>query len=150
MKMTGLIRRQPWSILNQLHTEMDNLFHDRTSDSENYPSAYASDWVPAVDVKEENDRYLIHADIPGVDPKDISVEMHNGVLSIKGERKHKSKEARENFSRVERVSGTFYRRFNLPDTVNGDGITAKGLNGVLEIIIPKTPVQTAKKITVES
>jgi len=146
--MSGLIRREPWGLLGQFHDEIDRLFQNRPSLSNELPSV-ASDWVPAVDVKEESDKYIIHADVPGVDPKDIHVSMENGLLTIRGERKHEKNEAEQGFKRVERVSGTFFRRFSLPDTVNAEGITAKGVHGVLEVVIPKSNQPQARKIEVE-
>jgi len=147
--MSGLIRREPWGLLGQFHDEIDRLFQNKSPLSSNEMQNVASDWVPAVDVKEEKDKYVIHADIPGVDPKDIHVSMENGFLTIRGERKHEKKEAEEGFKRVERVSGTFFRRFSLPDTVNAEGITAKGMHGVLEVVIPKVSQPQARKIEVE-
>jgi HSP20 family protein len=76
-----------------------------------------SQWAPRVDIKEENDRFLIQADIPGVDPKDIEVSMDKGILSIKGERNTEAREESERFTRVERARGVFYRRFALPDSM---------------------------------
>jgi HSP20 family protein len=109
-----------------------------------------SHWSPAVDVKEEADRFVILADLPGVDPKDIEVSMENGVLSIRGERKSEKEEDRDGFHRVERVRGTFYRRFSLPDTADSERIEAHGKDGVLEIAIPKQKKVQPRKITVGS
>ena len=149
--MAGIIRRrEPWSLLTQLHGEMDRLFDNHLKDmSGELANVSTSDWVPAVDVKEESDKYVIHADIPGVNPKDIHVTMDNGVLTIEGERKHEASESEKGYKRIERVSGSFLRRFSLPDSVNADAISAKGNNGVLEIIIPKANKRESKKITVE-
>jgi HSP20 family protein len=107
------------------------------------------DWTPAVDIKEEKNAYIIHADIPGVDPKDIEVQMENGVLTVKGERESEKKEEREGYKRIERSKGSFFRSFSLPDSVDGDKISAKSKNGVLEVTIPKTTKNGSKKITVE-
>src|SRR5690606_37752644 len=73
-----------------------------------------SEWMPRVDIKEEDDRFVILADIPGVDPKDIEVSMDKGVLSIRGERRTESREETERYTRLERSRGVFYRRFALP------------------------------------
>ena len=82
-----LVRYEPWNLLNQLHTELDRFFDTGARLAGDGDTNLAtSDWVPAVDIKEEPERYVIHADVPGVDPKDIEVSMENGVLSIKGER----------------------------------------------------------------
>lgn len=112
------------------------------------PSA-PSQWVPRVDIKEEAERFVIFADLPGVDPNSIEVQMDKGVLSIKGERSTGSAEEGTRFSRVERAHGQFSRRFALPDSANPEGITATGKHGVLEITIPKRPEVTPRRIQVQ-
>jgi HSP20 family protein len=102
-----------------------------------------------VDIKEEAERFVIHADVPGVDPKDIEVTMEDGVLTIRGERKSESREEQDGWKRVERVSGQFFRRFTLPDTADAEGISATGANGVLEVIIPKQAKAQPRKIQVK-
>ncbi|MCW9024737.1 MAG: Hsp20/alpha crystallin family protein [Gammaproteobacteria bacterium] len=144
-----LVRYEPWSLLNQFRREMDQMFEAPTNRDETSDVA-TSDWTPAVDIRETDTAFEIHADIPGVDPKDIDVHMENGVLSIKGERQSENKEEREGYKRVERSRGTFYRRFSLPDTAVADKITAKSNHGVLEITIPKQEQQQPRKITVSS
>ena len=147
----SLVRYEPWGLLNQLHGEIDRLFDTRLSGyGEDKSQLATSDWVPAVDIREEADRYVIHADVPGVDAKDIEVHMEDGVLSIKGERASESKEEREHYKRMERVHGSFYRRFNMPDTANAEAVSAKSKDGVLEIVIPKQEKLQPKRIKVES
>lgn len=145
----ALVRYEPWNLLNQLHTELDRMFETRPTYGDNETNLATSDWVPAVDIKEEPDRFVIHADVPGVDPKDIEVNMENGVLSIKGERESESKEERKGYKRIERVRGSFFRRFSLPDTADASAISAKSKNGVLEITIPKQEKVQPKRIAVE-
>ncbi|HKZ12088.1 MAG TPA: Hsp20/alpha crystallin family protein [Rhodanobacteraceae bacterium] len=108
-----------------------------------------SEWAPRVDVREEDKRFVIEADIPGVDPKAIEINMDKGVLSIRGERKTERKVEDGKYSRVERAHGMFHRRFALPDSANPDGIRATGKYGVLEIEIPKRPETTPRKIDIE-
>ncbi len=145
-----LVRYEPWSLLNQLHNEIDRLFEaGRPALREGESSVAASDWVPAVDIKEEPDRYVIRADVPGVDPKDIEVNMENGVLTIKGERESESKEEREGYKRIERVKGSFFRRFSLPDTADVEQVSAKAKDGVLEVIIPKQQRVQPRRIEVQ-
>jgi HSP20 family protein len=147
----NMVRYEPWSLLNQLHSEIDQLFTpQRRRLGEDNANVATSDWVPAVDIKEEADRFVIHADIPGVDPKDIDVHMENGILTIKGERQSETKEEREGYKRVERVRGSFYRRFSLPDTANAEAISAKSQHGVLELVIPKQQKLQPRRIQVES
>jgi HSP20 family protein len=140
----ALMRYEPWSLLSQLQREMDNMYGRRDEEG-----AATSDWVPAVDIKENEDAYVLHADVPGVEPKDIEIHMENGVLTIRGERKEEKTEERENYKRVERVRGTFYRRFTLPDTADAANISAKSVNGVLEVRIPKQEKAQPRRITVE-
>ena len=109
-----------------------------------------SQWTPHVDIKEEADRFILLADIPGVEPADIEVQMDKGMLAIKGERTLESRSEGTSFSRVERRYGLFHRRFALPDSANPEGITASGRNGVLEIVIPKRPETTPRRIQVGS
>jgi HSP20 family protein len=113
-------------------------------------SVVTSQWMPLVDIKEEADRFVLLADVPGVDPKDIEVQMDKGLLTIKGERTMESKTEGERFSRTERVHGVFHRRFALPDSADADRITASGHNGVLPIVIPMKPETTPRKIQVGS
>lgn len=111
-------------------------------------SVVTSQWAPRVDIKEEAERFVILADLPGVDPGEIEVQMEKGLLTIKGERRGESESATESYSLVERFHGTFHRRFALPDSADPEGITATGRNGVLEIHIPKRPETTPRRIKV--
>lgn len=147
----NMVRYEPWSLLNQLHGEIDQLFTpQRRRLGEDNANVATSDWTPAVDIKEEPEQFVIHADIPGVDPKDIDVHMENGILTIMGERQSETKEEREGYKRVERVRGNFYRRFSLPDTANAEAISAKSQHGVLEVVIPKQQKVQPRRIQVES
>ena len=106
-------------------------------------------WAPAVDIHEEEHRFIVTADVPGVNPKDIEVTIDNGVLTIKGERSSESTEEKKNLRRVERSHGSFVRRFSFPETVDTESVTAKGKDGVLEIVIPKQESSVARKIDVQ-
>ncbi|GAP66600.1 molecular chaperone [Mizugakiibacter sediminis] len=145
----SITRYTPWQPASALQAEMkqifDRFFNDEESDQSN---VVTSQWAPRVDIKEEDKRFVIFADIPGVDPKDIEVSMDKGILSIKGERKSETKEGNGKFTRIERSHGVFYRRFALPDSADADGITASGKHGVLEISIPKKPETTPRRITI--
>ncbi len=147
----NVVRYEPWGLLRRFNEDVNQLF----SESRNLPvgegdrsSIVTSNWSPAVDIKEEDERFVLKADIPGVDPKDIDVTMEDGVLTIKGERKHESEEEREGYKRVERSYGSFYRRFSLPDTADAERVTAKGKDGVLEVSIPKQEKVQPRKIAV--
>ena len=147
----NVTRFEPWSLINLLHQDLDQIAGRRfgAGATDNDGSSVA-DWVPAVDIVEEKDRYVLRADVPGVKPEDIDVNMEDGVLSVSGERHHESTGEAKGMRRVERVSGKFYRRFTLPDTADAEEISAKSANGILEVSIPKQPEIAARRITVES
>jgi HSP20 family protein len=138
----SLVRYEPWSMLSQLRREMDQAMGE-----DNF--AAASDWMPAVDIKEDEKQFTITADIPGVDAKDIEVHAENGMLTIRGERENEKKEERDGYKRIERSYGSFFRRFTLPDTADTDKIAAKTDKGVLNITIPKHAKVLPKKIEVK-
>ncbi|MCB1774434.1 MAG: Hsp20/alpha crystallin family protein [Gammaproteobacteria bacterium] len=140
-----LMRYEPWSLLDQMRREMERSMDTRTAEGS---SVATSDWVPAVDIKEEDSDFVIVADIPGVDPKDIEVHMDNGILTIKGEKESEKKDEREGYKRVERTFGSFYRRFSLPDTADPDRISANSNHGVLEVRIAKQEKVQPRKISV--
>lgn len=140
----AITRYEPWSLLTQLQKELERSVADTSGEG----SISTAEWAPAVDIKEETDKFVLHADIPGVNPEDIEVNMEAGVLTIKGEKKSEAKTEKEGYKRVERTYGSFYRRFSLPDSANAEAISAKSKNGVLEIVIPKREAVQPKRINV--
>lgn len=147
-----LVRYEPFSLLERFQRELNRLSTGDFSGDESggdYSNVVTSNWHPAVDIKEEDNRFVILADLPGVDPKDIEITMQNGVLTIRGERRSEKDEEREGFRRVERARGTFYRRFSLPDTADSERIQAKGKDGVLEVVIPKHEKVQPRRISVD-
>lgn len=142
---------QSWpNLINQIQNEMNKVFDRNLNMNETDSSTIAtSQWRPAVDIKEETNCFKLIADIPGVDPNNIEVSMENGILTIKGERAINKEEQGENYSRIERVSGMFYRRFSLPDSADSEKISAKGKHGVLEITIPKKEKNQPRKIDIK-
>jgi len=143
----SLTRYNPWSLFDQLQREL-NMPLNKFDTDENGNIATAN-WAPAVDIKEDDTAFTLLADIPGVDPDDIEVTMDKGVLTVKGERKSEKKTEEENYKRVERQYGVFYRRFTLPDSANAEGIEAHSEHGVLKITIPKQEVAQSRRISVK-
>ena len=146
----AITRHGPWQVhggnfQDEIRNVFDRFFNTEETDQSN---VVTSQWTPRVDVKEEDKRFVILADIPGVDPKDIEVSMDKGILTIRGERKSETKEQNGKLTRVERSYGAFYRRFALPDSADAEGVSATGKHGVLEISIPKKPETTPRRITV--
>ncbi len=143
-------RYEPFQLLNQLQRELERTFGTLGGVARPEGEVPAEvEWIPAIDIKEEQDRYVVQADLPGVKPDDIEVTLENGVLTIKGQRVTEAKEEKENYRRVERIYGSFFRRFVLPETVDEEKIEAKYENGVLTLVIPKKAEEQPKKIEVK-
>jgi HSP20 family protein len=138
----AIMRYEPWSLLNQLQKELES------SGEKTEGSISTAEWAPAVDIKELPDKFVLVADIPGVKPEDIDVHMEAGVLTVKGEKESEAKTEKEGYKRIERSYGSFYRRFSLPDSADGEAISANYKHGVLEITIPKREAIKPKKINV--
>jgi HSP20 family protein len=145
----AIVRYEPWTVVNRLHQSLDQFFNETLSSPEASSSRSVA-WVPRVDVHEEKDRFVVLADVPGVEPKDIEITAENGVLTVRGERRSEKRETENGYERVERVSGTFLRRFTLPEGANTESIKAKQTNGVLEVTIPKQPQVQARRISVDA
>ncbi len=147
------LSRCQWGLTPNLRDEFKQAFDAFNKlaqiDEGDQSNVVTSQWAPRVDIKEEAGRFVIFADIPGVDPKNIEVSMDKGILTIKGERSSENVEETERYTRLERSRGTFYRRFALPDSADADGIKAAGRHGVLEVSIPKRPETTPRRITIE-
>jgi len=141
-------RYEPWSIFDLMHRELSAYSGYRTTLNEENNTV--ADWIPAVDIVERKDKFVLTADVPGVDPANIEVSMDAGVLSVSGERHSETRDETDGLKRVERISGRFYRRFTLPEAADADGIVAKSSNGILEVTIPKHPEIQARRITVEA
>ena len=141
---------EPFVLMNQLQNEVNRLFATRVAKRRAEPSSAANaEWVPAVDIREESDQYVITADLPGVDPKEIEVTMEKGVLSLRGKRTPQTALEDKALARCERPAGSFHRSFVMPESADGAGITAQGKNGVLQVLIPKRQKPQARRIQVE-
>ena len=134
-------RFAPWTLLDLANCEDSNGSNDRRPTRE---------WSPAVDILEEDDGFIVRADVPGVEPADIDVSLDNEILSISGQRGTAAASDDNARQRIERLTGRFSRRFRMPDTVDADGITARCNNGILEVVIPKAPDVPARRITVKA
>lgn len=140
---------QPASLFRELQKELFPLMTQLTEESKNAAEAL---WTPKVDIKEEAEEFVVYADIPGVDPANIDISMEKNILTVKGERKtfQEEKDRENNYYRVERTFGKFYREFTLPESVDSNKIAAKVKHGVLAIHLPKAKEgKHQKKITVQ-
>lgn len=142
---------EPWNALQRLNEDVNRLFGRASPwlvDEGDGSTVLTSHWMPAVDIREEPDRFVISADVPGVNRDDIDITMESGLLTIKGERKLAREQNREGYRRTERLHGTFYRRFSLPNGADAEHISATCKDGVLEVVIPKEESVKPRRIEV--
>lgn len=146
--MSLIARYQPWALHQDFVNEVNRLF-ERAGANDASSSATA-DWTPPVDIEEYADKFVLYADVPGVDPATIEVTLEKGVLTLSGARAAAVEQKDVERRRSERATGRFYRRFALPDTVDAESVSASGRNGVLEVTIPKRPQVQPRRITVSA
>jgi HSP20 family protein len=138
-----IVSYEPWALVSRFQRHLDRNL------GENQDGASVS-WIPHVDIREEAERFVVSADVPGVLPADIEITTDKGVLTVRGERRIEKKAAAEGYERVERASGTFLRRFTLPESADAEAIKATHVNGVLELSIPKRPQEQPRRISVQA
>lgn len=145
-------RNYRWAVPGTFQEDIKQAFERlfQAGDESDQSNVVTSQWTPRVDIREEDKRFVILADVPGVDPSEIEIQMDKGILSIKGERRNEVAEQSGKLSRSERTTGVFYRRFSLPDSADADGISASGKHGVLEISIPKRPESSPRRINIQA
>lgn len=136
-------------LFSQLSDEMNRFWNNELSLFGRQGEALEGLWQPDIDIELKKNKYEVRADIPGVDPKEIKVSMDNGNLIIEGKRETHAEESRENFRRVERSFGGFYRSVYLADATDAKGIEAHCQNGVLEVTVPLSESAKHKKIEVQ-
>ena len=147
--MMDLIRWNPWKEMGSLREHMNWLLSDSLFRSDRREDDVAMGlWHPSVDMFEKDDKVVIKAELPGLEKKDLSVEINNGVLTLKGERKYDNEVKEENFFRREMSYGKFIRSFTLPAEVDADKIKAEFQNGLLTVEVPKSEAHKPKQIKV--
>ena len=135
-------------VLNQLHRQINRTFDTQAAASNAAESSATADWVAPADIAEFGDRFVLKLDVPGVDIAAINITLDQGVLAISGERGKEEQAEKAERSRLERPQGRFYRRFTLPDTVDGTGVKATSRDGILEVVIPKQAKAHPRRIEV--
>jgi HSP20 family protein len=148
--MAGLIPWRGRSEVDRFRGEIDRLFDDFFVQSPLSRSFERGAWMPAVDISETGKEIVVHAEIPGLDAKDIDISLNGRVLTMKGERKQEQEEKEKNYHRIERRYGSFSRSFELPADVDGNKIKAVYKDGVLTVNLPKAKEQSVKKIEVKT
>ena len=106
-------------------------------------------WSPSVDIFETENELVLKADVPDVEPKNISIQLENGTLTLKGERQYEENKSNRGFHRIERSYGSFSRAFSLPDTVDGEKVNADYKNGVLTVTLAKKEVAKPRSINIQ-
>jgi HSP20 family protein len=142
----AITRWDPFREVVALQNRMNSLFGNLNNETEN-PLTTAS-FVPAVDVYEDEKKVVLKLEVPGIEEKDLDVSVENHTLTVKGERKFEKEEKEENFHRIERRYGSFYRAFSLPTTVDTENVAAKYEAGVLKLELAKKPEAQPKQIKV--
>ena len=143
-------RYQPSDVFEELTKEVGNLFRGTVADAlHNVSAGVDGSWTPAIDIREEDERYVVEVDLPGVSPKEVDLTFENGVLTIQGSRSRSEIKESDTWYRSERKTGNFMRRLSLPDQVDDEKISANGKDGVLTILLPKKEKAQPKKISVD-
>jgi len=143
-----LTRYEPWALHREVLNQFNRLFETANGADESVSAT--AEWAPAVDIEEHTDKYVLHADVPGVDPATIEITLENGVLTLAGSREKAVEQKGVESRRLERITGRFLRRFTLPESVDAENVKATGKHGVLEIVIPKREAAKPRKIAVNS
>jgi HSP20 family protein len=138
-----IVSYEPWTLVSRFQRQLERALGDSADGA-------SVSWIPHVDIREEPERFVVVADVPGVDGRDIDITADKGVLTIKGERRSENKSSKDGYERLERASGTFLRRFTLPESADAEAIKATHVNGVLEVTIPKRPQEQPRRIEVKA
>ncbi len=144
----NLVKWTPYDELTGLRHRFNRLLDTRLPSLWDVESSAAGNWRPVVDIYEQDDAYVIKAELPGVDKKDISVDLKGRTLVIKGERASENEVKQGHYYRRERTFGKFQRAFSLPDVLEADKIKAEFKDGVLRITVPKSEEVKPKQVTV--
>jgi HSP20 family protein len=141
----AITRWDPFREVASLQNRFNTLFRD-LNDAEG-PLTTAA-FVPAVDIYEDDKKVVLKLEVPGIEEKNLDVSVENNTLTVKGERKFETEEKEENFHRIERRYGSFFRAFTLPSTVDTEHVQAKYNAGVLKLELQKKPEAQPKQIKI--
>jgi len=144
----AIIRWDPYRDLVTLRDRMNRLFEDVSGPRAEEKDVLASSWAPSVDIYENENEVVLAAEIPGVDEKDVEIKVEDNNLTLRGERKFEKETKEENYHRIERSYGSFFRSFALPSYIDQDRIEAEHENGVLKIRMPKRSELKPRKVKI--
>ena len=143
-----LVKWNPMRDMLSFNNRADRIFNDFFYPSRGMQMSKDSSWNPRVDIYEDEDAIVLKAELPGVEKDNIVVDVEGRVLTLKGERSSDNEVKEESYYRRERTFGSFERRFNLPDNVDPEKITADYKDGILKLGIPKPEENKPRQITV--
>ncbi len=146
----AMIRWEPIGELHSIQNEMNRLFNTvfEAPPQGNRPDSMQRRWMPAMDLVETADAFVLRADLPGLSDDDVEISLEDNVLTISGERKTKHEEYSEGYYRIERGSGAFSRSLTLPEGVDASAVRASFDRGVLEVRIPKPEQRKPRKVAI--
>jgi HSP20 family protein len=144
----AIVRWEPVRELTTLQSEMNRLFNTFFDTPTSGDGAPARRWVPAMDLVEHDDHFVLTADLPGVTQEDVSIEVQADVLTISGERKTSQESSGTGYYRLERSTGAFSRTLTLPEGVDPEAVEASFANGVLEVRIPKPEQRKPRRVSI--
>jgi HSP20 family protein len=147
----ALIRWEPVRELGTIQNEMNRLFNtffETPTTGGNGGATTLRRWIPAMDLVETQEDFVLRADLPGLTENDVNIELEDSVLTISGERKAEHEERKEGYYRVERASGAFSRSLTLPEGVDASAIKASFDHGVLEVRVPKPEAKKPQKVAI--
>src|SRR5438105_13925115 len=144
----AVVRWDPFRDLNMLQDRMNRLFDDAGRWRNDGEPAATTTWSPAVDIFETEGEIVVKAEVPGMERKDITLNLEKNVLTLKGERGFEKEAKDENYHRIERSYGAFSRSFSIPATVDEEKIRADYKDGVLNIVLPKKEQARPKQIKI--
>jgi len=144
----AIIRWDPFRDMVTLREKMNRLFEDVFTGQSEGKELAASTWAPAVDIFETESDLVMTAEVPGIDEKDIEIKIEDNTLILKGARKFEKETKEENYHRIERSYGSFYRAFTLPNSIDPERIQAEHENGVLKITMPKRTELKPRKVKI--
>lgn len=144
----AIIRWDPYRDLITVREKMNHLFEEAVISRGEEKDLVSSSWTPTVDIFETENELVLSAEVPGINEKDIEIKIEDNTLTLRGERKFEKETKEENYHRIERAYGSFFRSFSLPLYINQDIIKAEHLNGVLKIIMPKKPELKPRKVKI--
>jgi HSP20 family protein len=144
----AIIRWDPFRDMVTLRDKMNKLFEDSYSGRAEESGLLQGTWAPSVDIFESENELVLTAEVPGIDEKDIEIKLEDNTLTLKGERKLEKETKEENYHRIERSYGSFFRSFSLPNYVDHDKIQAEYQNGVLKITMPKRQESKSRKVKI--